>query len=89
MPALRRRGVGRGAPVSALQAPVMTACPFCGGEAIEAQGFLERSQWKVYRAKCKTCGAGGPTSAGAEEALRKWNQRNQPRGETNANTESQ
>ena len=51
------------------------SCPWCGADRIESIAYLNSVNFKMWRAKCKNCGATGPSHLDPETAIKAWNKR--------------
>jgi len=50
-------------------------CPWCGATRIEASAYLNSANFKMWRARCKNCGANGPSKHESGDALKAWDKR--------------
>lgn len=61
--------------------PIHAVCPWCGADRIEASAYLNNVNYKMWRAKCKNCGATGPSEHTSEVAMARWYDRDLPKPE--------
>lgn len=60
---------------SMIPIPLTQECPWCACKRIEGKAYLNSVGYKMWCARCTSCGAAGPTEHDTQDAINAWNKR--------------